>query len=60
MGVILYTMTEEKRESTSLKILPSIWKEAKIDAIRMDLQLSEYVERALLRYMRTNKDEKSK
>jgi len=40
-------MEQEKRESTSLKIRPSVWKEAKIEAIRQDMELSELVEKAL-------------
>jgi hypothetical protein len=36
-----------KRESTSIKIRPDIWKEAKIEAIRHDMELSELVEQAI-------------
>ncbi|HYJ02420.1 MAG TPA: hypothetical protein VEW92_09420 [Nitrososphaeraceae archaeon] len=36
-----------KRESTSIKIRPDIWKEAKIEAIKHDMDLSELVERAI-------------
>ncbi|MFL6458883.1 MAG: hypothetical protein ACJ71G_18185 [Nitrososphaeraceae archaeon] len=36
-----------KREPTSIKIRPDIWKEAKIEAIRQDIELSEHVEQAL-------------
>jgi hypothetical protein len=36
-----------KRESTSIKIKPDIWKEAKIAAIRNDMDVSELVERAI-------------
>ena len=36
-----------KREPTSIKIRPDIWKEAKIAAIRQDIELSELVEKAL-------------
>lgn len=42
------TIITEKRESTSLKIRPSVWKEAKIEAIRQDMELSEFVEQAVL------------
>ena len=41
------TSTEELRESTSIKIKPSIWKKAKIEAITENKQLSELVENAL-------------
>ncbi|MGH9876589.1 MAG: hypothetical protein ACRD5H_03050 [Nitrososphaerales archaeon] len=36
-----------KRDVTSIKIRPDIWKEAKIAAIRQDIELSELVERAI-------------
>jgi hypothetical protein len=36
-----------KREATSIKIRPDIWKEAKIEAITGDVGLSELVEKVL-------------
>lgn len=39
--------TSVKREVTSIKVKPELWKEAKIAAIRQDIELSELVERAL-------------
>lgn len=36
-----------KREATSIKINPQLWKQAKIEAIRNDLELSELVEQAM-------------
>ncbi|MGC2668238.1 MAG: hypothetical protein WA220_03540 [Candidatus Nitrosopolaris sp.] len=36
-----------KREATSIKINPQLWKQAKIEAIRNDLELSELVEQAI-------------
>jgi hypothetical protein len=36
-----------KRESTSIKIKPDVWKNAKIEAIKQDMDLSELVERAI-------------
>lgn len=36
-----------KREATSIKIKPEVWKEAKIEAIRQDMDLSELVELAI-------------
>ncbi|OLD55834.1 hypothetical protein AUI46_03315 [archaeon 13_1_40CM_2_52_13] len=42
---------EVKRESTSLKINPELWKEAKIQAIRDDMELSQLVEKAILEYL---------
>jgi hypothetical protein len=40
-----------KREPTSIKIRPDVWKEAKITAIRQDMELSELVEKALDEYI---------
>lgn len=42
-------MSEEKpkREATSIKIDPALWKEAKIEAIRRDMEVSELVEESL-------------
>lgn len=51
---------EEKRESTSLKIRPSVWKEAKIEAIREDIELSEIVEYALKDYVEKKASERGK
>jgi len=50
----------EKREVTSLKIKPSLWKEAKIEAIRQDMELSELVEKAIAAWLEKPKksDEK--
>jgi len=36
-----------KKEATSIKIDPELWKEAKIEAIRRDMELGELVESAL-------------
>lgn len=36
-----------KREATSIKIKPDLWKRAKIEAIQRDMDLSELVERAI-------------
>jgi hypothetical protein len=46
-----------KREATSIKIRPDIWKEAKIAAIRKDMDLSEVVEDALIEYLDIKVDE---
>jgi len=37
----------EIRESTSLKIKPSVWKKAKIEAVSNEIQLSDLVEEAI-------------
>ena len=36
-----------KREATSIKIDPELWKQAKIEAITREMELSELVENAL-------------
>jgi hypothetical protein len=41
-----------KRDATSIKIRPDVWKEAKIEAIRRDVELSELVETALEKEIR--------
>ncbi len=43
----LIRMPEKKRESTSIKMDPDLWKEAKIEAIKRDMDLSDLVESAL-------------
>lgn len=43
--------TAIKRDSTSIKIRPDIWKEAKIAAIRSDMDVSELVEQAIERWI---------
>jgi hypothetical protein len=40
------------KEATSLKIETSLWKEAKIEAIRRGIQLSELVELAIKRELK--------
>jgi hypothetical protein len=47
-----------KREATSIKIRPDVWKEAKIEAIKQDMDLSELVEKAILSWMAKNKQKK--
>jgi hypothetical protein len=47
-----------KRESTSIKIRPDVWKEAKIEAIKHDMDLSELVETAIEAWI--DKKEKKK
>ena len=38
---------EEKRTATSIKIKPTVWKEAKIEAIKQGKTVSELVEEAI-------------
>jgi hypothetical protein len=47
--------TEEERESTSIKIKPTLWKEAKIEAVRHDKTVSELVEEAIGAWIREHK-----
>lgn len=39
--------TEAKKEYTSIRIDPNLWKEAKIEAIREDIDVSAFMERAV-------------
>jgi post-segregation antitoxin (ccd killing protein) len=40
-------MPDKKREATSIKVDPDLWKEAKIEAIKRDIDLSVLVETAI-------------
>jgi hypothetical protein len=40
-----------RRDSTSIKIRPDVWKEAKIAAIRSDMDVSELVEQAIEKWI---------
>jgi len=44
-----------KKEATSIKINPELWKEAKIEAIRHSKTVSELVEEAITRWMKEHK-----
>lgn len=50
----IYIMKDDnaKRVTTSIKIDPEIWKEAKIEAIQREMDLSELVEGALKKELR--------
>jgi hypothetical protein len=37
----------EQKETTSIKVKPSLWKEVKIEAIKHDKQVSDLVEEAI-------------
>jgi len=43
------------RIATSIKIKPEIWKEAKIESIKRDVELSELVENALKKELKSGK-----
>jgi hypothetical protein len=47
--------TTEKREPTSIKIKPKVWKEAKIAAINEGKTVSELVEEALEKWIKEHK-----
>jgi hypothetical protein len=51
-------LNEIKRESTSIKVNPELWKEAKIEAIRHDLEVSEVVEQALQDWIKEHRGKK--
>lgn len=46
------------RSVTSIKINPDLWKEAKIEAIREDLSVSEALEEALQEWVDRKRKEK--
>lgn len=43
---------EEKREATSIKIRPKVWKDAKIEAIKESKTVSQLVEEAIEKYIK--------
>lgn len=49
---------DTKREATSIKIYPSLWKNAKMEAIKFDMTVSELVEEAIHEWI--NKKERQK
>jgi len=48
-------LKEEKRETTSVKIKPTIWKEAKKQAIDEERTVSELIEEALEKWIKEHK-----
>ena len=48
-------MVRVVRATTSIKIKPDVWKKAKIEAIKEDIDLSELVEKALEKWVRDKK-----
>jgi len=44
---VVVWMSKKEKTSTSIKIDPELWKEAKIEAIRRDMEVSELVALAL-------------
>jgi predicted HicB family RNase H-like nuclease len=49
------SQVQEQRESTSIKIKPSVWKEAKIEAVKQDITVSQLVEDAIDKWIREHK-----
>jgi urease gamma subunit len=45
----------EKRTATSIKIKPTVWKEAKIEAIRQGKTVSELMEEAIDTYIKEHR-----
>jgi predicted HicB family RNase H-like nuclease len=43
---------KEQREATSIKIKPQVWKDAKIEAIKESITVSELVEQAIEKYIK--------
>ncbi|MFQ5782516.1 MAG: hypothetical protein ACE5GR_05625 [Nitrosopumilus sp.] len=48
-------MTKIERTTTSIKIRPDVWKKAKIEAIKEDIDLSVLVEKAIEAWVKDNK-----
>ncbi len=46
---------KQKKEATSIKVDPQLWKEAKIEAIRRDIDLSELVETSLKKELKSGR-----
>jgi len=44
-----------KKETTSVKVRPDLWKEVKIEAIKHDKQVSELLEEALEAWLKEHK-----
>ena len=40
-------MVDKKRDVTSIKVDPELWKEVKIQAIREDIEISVFMDRAI-------------
>ena len=47
---------KEKRTATSIKIKPTVWKEAKIEAIKQGKTVSELMEEAIVAYIKEYKE----
>lgn len=53
-------MTDKaERVATSIKVKPEVWKKAKIEAIKNDIELSELVEKAIEDWIRQESKRRS-
>jgi predicted HicB family RNase H-like nuclease len=55
MPIIMPQEQAAQRETTSLKLRPDLWKEAKIEAIKQGKTLSDFVEEALQNWLKETK-----
>jgi hypothetical protein len=53
MNAVPEILEKPKKEATSIKIDPVLWKEAKIEAIKHDMELGELVEQSLRKEIKT-------
>lgn len=44
-----------QRETTSIKVKPDLWKEAKIEAVKHDKTVSEVIEEAIEAWLKVNR-----
>jgi len=51
-------MSKTKRIVTSVRIDPEIWKQAKIRAIELGIDTSEFLEKAIQKHLETTKPKK--
>ena len=58
IGERCMSIEEKKQLVTSLRINPEIWKEAKVEAIRHDITLTELVEEAIKLWIQEAETEK--
>lgn len=47
--------SKPKKEATSIKVDPELWKAAKIEAIKRDMELGELVEASLKKELKSSK-----
>lgn len=46
---------DPRRQTTSIKIYPEVWKKAKLEAVKQDMDLSTLVEKAINAWVKDNK-----